>query len=189
MNIYIVRHGSEIPGYRGGWSSFSLSEAGIAEAEAAGEYFKAEAAEKIDCVYSSDLNRARQTAEIIADKAGAPVVYIKNFREVNNGSLSGMENETAERLYPGLYWKNLGWNESYPAGESPAEFYKRVKNEWQVFQHDVRLKGKDAVLVTHGGVIQVIFSLLRGEKYTNTQNSVSVGNGDIIKIEYSSKSI
>ncbi|MCD7723863.1 MAG: histidine phosphatase family protein [Clostridiales bacterium] len=189
MKIFIIRHGSDIPGYRGGWSSFGLSEDGVAQAGAAAEYFKTEAQAEIDCIYSSDLTRARQTAEIIAGATGVSVVYLKAFREVNNGALSGMENETAKRLFPNIYWKTLGWNERYPGGESPAEFYARIKNAWFSFKNDVQLKGKDVILVTHGGVMQVIYSLLGGVKYTNSESCVPLGSCDIIKVEYSSKSL
>ena len=74
-------------------------------------------------IYSSDLPRAVQTAEPIAAALNLPIIALKQFREVNNGDLAGMKNDIANSKYPGLYWDTIEWEEHYPNGESPKEFF------------------------------------------------------------------
>ncbi|MDE6412330.1 MAG: histidine phosphatase family protein [Eubacterium sp.] len=185
MYIYIVRHGHETDGFRGGWSQLGLDDIGIKQAEDLAAFFKESYKNiKISSIYSSDLNRALQTATIISNSIGVSVTALKSFREVNNGVLAGMLNETANELYPNLFWRGLEWEQNYPNGESPKEFYNRIKSEWENFLKTVKANDENVILVTHGGVIQIIFSLLKNTKYSNKNNYISIGCCDMIRIEY-----
>ena len=83
---------------------------------------------KVNTIYAKyiqdDLKRARQTAQIIADKLSVPIEFISDFREVDNGELAGMDNYLADEKYPNLYWRKLNWDEHYPNGESQRSFTK-----------------------------------------------------------------
>lgn len=81
--------------------------------------------------------------------------------------LAGMANERADKEYPGLYWRTLDFDEHYPGGESPHEFYDRISAAWGDLVTSVRGSGKDAALVTHGGVINVIMHIIDGIPYSN----------------------
>ena len=184
MTVFLARHGNELGGFRGGWSAHGLDALGIQQAEALAEFLaNNQNAFMIQRIYSSDLNRALQTAQTVANRLGLPVTEKSGFREVNNGVLAGMANEEADKLYPNLYWKGLGWEEKYPNGESPKEFYKRIADEWKGFLSEVKSEDKNALLITHGGVIQVILSILKGEKYSNRKSFGSVSCCDLLKIE------
>ena len=84
----------------------------------------------IQKIISSDLKRAKQTAEIINGELKLPIEYTEKLREMNNGKIAGMLNEEVEKLYPGLYYNTLAIDEKYPGGESPLDFYKRIKNSF-----------------------------------------------------------
>lgn len=184
MIIFLVRHGEEICGFRGGWSSTELAFEGIRQAEGLAEYFfNMQNEYNIKKIYSSDLKRAVQTAEKVSEKLDIPVVFKRNFREVNNGDLAGLDNEKADIIYPNLYWKKLGWNENYPNGESPADFFERVSTAWNDFLKTVKKENENVILVTHGGVIQIILSILKHEKYSNNNSYGNISCCDIIKIE------
>lgn len=184
MTVFLARHGNELGGFRGGWSSHGLDEVGARQAEALSEYLlENQSVYNIQKIYSSDLTRALQTAKTVADRLGLPVVKKSGFREVNNGVLAGMANDEADRLYPGLYWKGLGWEEKYPKGESPKDFYGRVSNEWRNFLEEIKSEDINILLITHGGVLQVILSILKGERYSNRKSFGSVSCCDLIKIE------
>lgn len=184
ITVFLARHGNESGGFRGGWSSHGLDALGMRQAEALAEYlFENQSVHNIQKIYSSDLTRAMQTAKAVADRLGLPVIEKSGFREVNNGVLAGMVNEEADRLYPGLYWKGLGWEEKYPKGESPKDFYSRISSEWRAFLEEVKSEDKNVLLITHGGVIQIILSILKGERYSNGKSFGSVSCCDIIKIE------
>ncbi|MCH5317126.1 MAG: histidine phosphatase family protein [Eubacterium sp.] len=184
MTVFLARHGNELGGFRGGWSSHGLDEIGIQQATALAEYLVAnQSVYNIQKIYSSDLTRATQTAKAVADRLGLPVIEKSGYREVNNGDLAGMANDEADRLYPNLYWKGLGWEEKYPNGESPKDFYGRISAEWKSFLSEIRSEDKNVLLITHGGVIQVILSILKGERYSNRKSFGSVSCCDLIKIE------
>lgn len=93
--IYLIRHGKDDDTIRGGWSNHGLTGEGVKQAENLANKLLAEGV-RFDCIYSSDLARAKQTAYIIADTLNVPVVLSKAFREVNNGVLAGMKNDEAK---------------------------------------------------------------------------------------------
>ena len=184
MTVFLARHGNEPGGFRGGWSSHGLDELGARQAEELAEYLlENQSDHDIQMIYSSDLPRALQTANAVADKLRLPVVEKSGFREVNNGDLAGMANDEADKLYPDLYWKRLAWEEKYPNGESPKDFYGRISNEWKDFLEEIKRGNKNVLLVTHGGVLQIILSILKGERYSNRKSFGSVSCCDLIKIE------
>ena len=161
--IYLIRHGQDDETVRGGWSNAPLTEVGIQQAE--------ELAKKLDelnisRIYSSDLRRSMQTAEILGIYLNIKVEPIPDFREVNNGDLAGMKNDEALIRYPGLFWNQLKWEERYPGGESPKEFFERISGAWDNFTKD---QTEDVVLVTHGGVINVISAILQNKQYNNRE--------------------
>lgn len=178
MKIYLVRHGADDNTVRGGWSNYPLTDEGIKQSLKLAEKLKADKcnAEKI-C--SSDLLRAKQTAAILAKHLNLKIEYNQGFREVNNGDLAGMNNDLADKLYPGLFWKNLEWERQYPNGESPRQFYERVKSAWNNL---IKTDYKSIILVTHGGVINVILHIINGEEYSNKGHSYKVGNADYIEV-------
>lgn len=180
MKIYLIRHGKDPEGFRGGWSPYPLTEEGLAQAEKLAE----SVGFPVDAIYSSDLPRAMQTAIPLAEKYKLPILERPEFRETNNGELAGMQNELALLRYPGLFWNTLDWEQSYPGGESPREFYERIRTAWVNFQHEVKENQKNAVLVTHGGVIQVIRCILTGQPYSNKGKYEKVEYTQVITLEY-----
>lgn len=168
MKIYITRHAQDDDSVRGGWSENSLTDLGVLESNSlADELSKNQNSYDIGKIYSSDLLRARQTAEIISDKLSVGVEYISGFREVNNGDLAGMDNILADEKYPHFYWRKLDWNKHYPNGESPKEFYERVSNTWAKFIKEVSSFNQNVLLVTHGGVINIIKCIISKTEYSN----------------------
>ena len=112
-----------------------------------------------------------------------PVIETPQFRETNNGVLAGMDNELAKRLYPGLYWSALDWEQSYPEGESPCAFYTRIRDAWYAFKKQIQSVGGDVILVTHGGVINVIRCIESGIQYSNKSNPFPTSNAETVEIE------
>ena len=183
MICYLVRHGKDDDTVRGGWSQQSLTDAGKAQADELASFVQRSDL-GIKHIYSSDLLRAIQTAQSVADKLHLPSVPMPEFREVNNGDLAGMKNDLASKLYPGLYWNTLGWEQRYPGGESPKEFYERIRTAWDAFQKMALAQNENVLLVTHGGVINVILSIVNGEKYSNKTSMRKIRNTELITLEY-----
>lgn len=182
MNIYLVRHGDDDERYRGGWSELPLIEEGIKKCERLGEYLYNHKDEfKIEKIISSDLKRARMTADIINKKLNVPIVYDERLRENNNGVLAGMLNEKAIKEYPNIYFSNLEYDERFPDGESPKEFFERIKKAFS----DIIDENKDIdnlMLVTHAGVISIIYHVINNLKWTNKVKALKIGKTSISKI-------
>ena len=185
MICCLVRHGKDDDTVRGGWSQQPLTDEGeVQAAELA--VFVQKSGLGIQQVYSSDLLRAMQTAQIVADSLRLPIVPKPEFREVNNGDLAGIKNELAAEQYPGLYWNTLAWEQQYPGGESPKEFYERIRCAWDVLQKDILERNENVMLVTHGGVMHVILSIVKGEIYSNQASPRKIRNAELIALKYQS---
>lgn len=180
MKIYIVRHGQDDDSVRGGWSDCPLIDLGVQQSnKLADELLKNKDKYNIGKIYSSDIVRARQTADIIATKLNLPVELSPEFREVNNGLLAGLDNHIAEEKYPNLYWRKLDWEEHYPNGESPKEFYERISIALRNLLNSLVDYDKNVLLVTHGGVINIIKCVTNGVEYSNKYKYQSVPSAEI----------
>ncbi|WP_440117761.1 histidine phosphatase family protein [Paenibacillus sp. QZ-Y1] len=127
MKIFLVRHGMDEEGYRGGWSQRGLIEQGIIQSERLGDYLYHHLEQfNINTVISSDLPRAVQTAKELEKRLNIKGDYLKDWREMNNGDLAGMPNKEAEVKYAGVYFNTLGMDTPFPGGESPRSFYNRI---------------------------------------------------------------
>lgn len=188
MICYLVRHGKDDETVRGGWSQHSLTDEGIQQANMLGDYIAGNLdALAVKHIFTSDLPRAMQTAQIIGNKLDLPVIACPQFREVNNGELAGMKNELALVRYPGLFWNQLGWEQCYPGGESPRQFYERIASAWELFSEKIRTGNGNVLLVTHGGVIHVILSMIAGRMYTNTALHRHIQHAEMIAVAFDGK--
>ena len=183
MTCYLIRHGRDDDSVRGGWSSSPLTDEGILETEALAQRIFNSRDMNIARIFSSDLPRAKQTAEIISSKIDLDIEFLPQFRETNNGALAGMKNVLAAQKYPNLYWNTLEWNECYPDGESPHQFFDRISSAWKDFKQSLKGLDGNVILVTHGGVINVIWHIENDIKYSNKSKPFSIGPSEFITIE------
>ena len=168
MKILFVRHGKDSAQHRGGWSQLDLLPEGKREAEALADYL---AQHKEDYhftkIITSDLKRAETTATILAETLQLPLEKERDLRETNNGDLAGMLNSEADQKFPHLYFRSLAMDEHYPNGESPREFYQRIKTWFQLFLQENNDSAETQIVVTHGGVINIIYHLVNKREWTN----------------------
>ena len=183
MICYLVRHGKDDDTLRGGWSDAPLTAEGVSQIHRLARRIITDSTMGVGRIYSSDLPRARQTADILSNALGLAVEERPEFRETNNGVLAGMKNTVAAERYPGLYWSALAWDERYPGGESPHEFFARIEKAWYGFKTMLGKLDCNAILVTHGGVITAIQCIENGVQYTNKANPYPVRHGEMVKIQ------
>lgn len=165
-SIIIVRHGEDEQNKLGGWSDNKLTNKGINQIVQTSHELK-EIINKDFIVISSDLNRAKQSALIIEEELKVSVVYDKQFRETNNGDFKNMNKDEFFEKHRNYTFADLHMDQSYPGGESPKEFYDRIKEAFIDLNN--KYKNKDVLLITHNGVYGVIKSLLEGVKWSNKQ--------------------
>jgi len=166
--ILLVRHGeTELNSAERYWghSDVKLSPLGLKQAERLGDRL---AAERIDAVYSSDLQRALVTAKTIASRHRLDVTTCAELREINFGELEGLNFEEISQLFPEFTtkWKvERSTDIEFPGGESFNELHNRVG----IFAGRLeKHKAEETVLiVAHAGVLRsLICQLMRmGPQY------------------------
>ncbi len=191
MKVLFIRHGKDDDRYRGGWSNLDLTPEGTEQAKLLAEYLKENNREyRIRQIISSDLPRAMSTARFISAELDLPVQQEFQLREMNNGDLAGMPNEEALERYPGLFFRTLEMNEPYPNGESPDDFFMRIKKWFDGLTAKYKNTDENIIVVTHGGVINIIYYLVNGLEWSNKSRvfkaancSIHVLNTDTMKFE------
>jgi len=184
VNIYFVRHGKEEEGFRGGWSQRGLTDEGKNQSQRlANHLYKYREMFNFTRMISSDLNRAKETAFLIGEKFKMKPELNQEWRENNNGVIAGMPNEEVERIFPGLYFATLGIDGKFPGGESPREFLNRIRYSFNKLRDEVVQKNEDVLVVTHGGVINIIYHLIKDIEWTNKNESFKFQNASIHKVE------
>ena len=125
-----------------GWADPPLNDAGRAQARALAEQLQET---PFDAVYSSDLRRAHETAEIVAAPHGVPVISDPGLREIDVGSWSGLTHAEIEERFPGG---------ERPDGETREQHLERVL---QAAERIARANpNRRILLVTHGGTMRAL---------------------------------
>lgn len=121
------------------------------------------AREPMAAVYASDLTRARQTAEPIAQALGLPLRTEPLLRERHYGAFEGQDHEALARDHGEAYarWRARDPDFALPGGgESLRSFDARVQAALQrLVQHH---PGQRVVAVTHGGVLDCVYRIAAG---------------------------
>lgn len=177
MKIIFVRHGKDDNRFRGGWSNIDLIPKGAEEAKLLAEHLKENKDfYNISYIVSSDLLRTMTTADFISAELNLPVLKDSRIREINNGDLSGMLNDEALIRYPGLFFNTLEMNEPYPNGESPNDFYLRIKMWFESFVARYNNINGNVMVVTHSGVINIIYHIVKNIKWSNKSPFFKISN-------------
>ncbi len=155
--IYLLRHGAIAPVARRtfiGQSDVPLSALGFEQARAWQTYFQPILPPTI---VTSDLQRCRHTAGIIAGQFSNRITVRKALREISLGQWEGVALEDIQKQYP-RQWELRGRNLKEfrpPQGESFGDLHRRA---WPVFEAICRHSSSDVLIVTHAGVIRVILA-------------------------------
>ena len=161
--LLLARHGETDWNRDGRWqghSNTSLNARGREQARGLAD----ELTEEIDVVYSSDLARARETAEIVADRLGLDIRLDPRLRERGFGSWEGLtRSEIEERDAEGL----ARWLAGQGHGADDAEPFDAFAERMHGFLGDVldRHPGERVLVIAHGGSIRVLHALALGLDY------------------------
>jgi probable phosphoglycerate mutase len=150
--LILIRHGqseNRVRGLVGGWTDAALTELGRQQAQRTGQMLASLLTNAPFQLYSSDLARARETAEIIGQCVSCPPILVRELRELDPGIAANQPIAEAAQLQLPVTEPVLDWI-PYPQAES-----------WRMMQNRVvsfleRLAQQDegiAVLVAHGSVI------------------------------------
>lgn len=147
--ILLLRHGQSEWNALGRWQGHAdppLTALGRAQALAASRSLGT-----LDAVVASDLQRARDTAGIVADQLGVgPVAIDSRLRERDAGEWTGLTRTEIDERFPGY----LEDGRRPPGWEDAETLAGRVIAALHDLRHAV--PGGDVVAVTHSGVIRAI---------------------------------
>lgn len=154
LNIFLMRHGKpELP-YGGrlfyGRTDYPLSEEGERCASAMAEQLREI---KFDRVISSDLTRARRTAELAVPERGCDIEIVPALREINLGDWEGRSFDEVRHEWDELYEKRGASFDSVPPpnGESFLDLQARASEAFEKILSESR--SGTILVVAHGGVI------------------------------------
>jgi probable phosphoglycerate mutase len=136
-----------------------LNATGLAQAARVAERL---AADRHDALFSSDLQRARETAAPLSAAWRLAPVSLLGFREQNFGVLEGLDVPTIQARYPDLWQRWLEHRADYalPGGESLRQFHTRVLAA--VHELAAAHAGARLAVVTHGGVLDMLWRSAHG---------------------------
>lgn len=161
LTIHLVRHGETDWNREGrlqGWTDVPLNPTGIEQARAAAS---ALGSRSIGMIVSSDLSRARATAELIATTAGVKVETDPALRERRYGVAEGQLRVDLDRQFGGRFAER--WDDpdfAFERGETRRELYERLGRFLTALL--VRPANQEIVLVSHGGSLHVARGFLEG---------------------------
>lgn len=120
------------------------------------------AGERVDLLLSSDLQRARQTALPLERTLARTAQVQPGFREQGFGVLEGLDVPTIKTRHPELWAQWLRHDADYalPSGESVRQFHARVLAALRDLAREHA--GKTLLLVTHGGVLDMLWRTAHG---------------------------
>jgi len=160
--IILIRHGEtewNSQQRMQGHCNSDLSAEGRDQIQALGKWMKNVS---FDHIYSSDSQRAQQTAKAITQYSGHKLQLDQRIREKNLGVFEGLTSDEARGRFPDVYhlFKTAGRNYVIDKGESTQQLLDRSLE----FIEDIRLRHPDqrVVMVTHGGVVRVLMKYTLG---------------------------
>lgn len=178
LHVALIRHGptewNETGRFQGS-TDLALSESGRAHALAIASALGADGFRK---VYSSDLQRARETARALADAHGVPLAEDSRLREFDFGRWEGLTWDEIVAHEPELARRPRSAARYYrpPGGES----FEQVRRRVRAFLDDLIAKGESPVaVVTHAGALHAFCAELELETTRFTPGGITrVAIGD-----------
>ena len=170
-NIITVQHTQSVHhtnGMVGSWTDWELTEMGKQHADNIGKKLKTELAGKDVIIYSSDLIRAKQTAESIASHLGITPILRAELRERNLGKCCG---KTVQWLRENIECQeNTIDDRLFSDAESRRDEWNRLKPFFDSIMAD---DSENIIIVSHGDLLSVFNAMFLG------LNVESINNGEI----------
>ncbi len=155
--LLVVRHGDAEYGHpsvlsdEGGW----LSAAGREQVRELADSLRER---NIARVYTSRLERAIESGQLVAEVLGVDVVAVEGLAEFSVGALAGRRHDDPELASVFKAWMHGDERRFIPGGESGATVMRRYREALQGIADQHR--GETVVVVSHGGVMSFVLPRL-----------------------------
>lgn len=162
MKLFLVRHGEtewNVKGFFQGRKDIPLNELGKNQADLLAK--KLSSLPPFDKVFSSPLTRAFETARLIAEQNGAPLIEDSRLLEINHGAWEGKHSTEIEKRWPGQLelWHSQPEKVQMPGGESLRDVADRIR---PFFDELWGTQLGQVCVVTHDAVLKVAFCSFLG---------------------------
>ena len=158
--IITIQHTQSIHhtnGMVGSWTDWDLSELGVQQAKRIGEKLKSELSGKTFVMYSSDLKRAKQTAEYIGANLGISPILRTELRERNLGRCCG---KSIKWLRGNIEMQEKTIDDKlFSDAESRRDEWNRLK---PFFDEIMSNDKENIIIVSHGDLLSVFNSMFLG---------------------------
>ncbi|MCH5194312.1 MAG: histidine phosphatase family protein, partial [Oscillospiraceae bacterium] len=139
------------------WTDWELTETGKQQADNIGKNLKAELAGKDLIMYSSDLLRAKQTAQIVAEHLGITPIYKSELKERNLGKCCG---KSVQWLRENIECQEKTIDDRlFSDAESRRDEWNRLKPFFDAIMSD---DSENIIIVSHGDLLSVFNSMFLG---------------------------
>ena len=156
-------------GMVGSWTDWELSDFGKEQAENIGKNLAEELSEKY-VIYSSDLLRAKQTAEIVGKHLGVEPIFKTELRERNLGEAVG---KSVEWLRKNMEKPERTVDDRlFPSAESRREEWNRLK---PFFDEITSNEEEYIIIVSHGDLLSVFNAMWLGLSVESLEKSELFG--------------
>jgi broad specificity phosphatase PhoE len=138
----------------------------------------------IDKIYSSDLGRAYSTTVEITKHIRKPIVKDQLLREINLGCWEGMTPVEVDEKFDGGYqrWLKKPSSCRIPEGEQIEKFRRRITG--RIREIAVENKGKDVLIVTHGGAITALLADWLGADFDKILLHLQIDNTSLTIVDH-----
>ena len=142
---------------------------------------------QFDVLYSSDLQRAANTASAVEEKFGVKAIIDQQLRERHLGALQGLTIEEGPQFKPDLWAIHLGrdLDHSLEGGESIKQFANRIHTALENIR--IQHAGKTILLVSHGGALDMMYRLA-SKQSLESEKAVAVPNASLNWISHNGHS-
>lgn len=184
MILYLMRHGATDWNTKGrvqGWKDTALSDLGIQQVHRAVLALKDE---NFQAIFSSDLKRAKKSADILSVALDLPIHCSKRLREMNFGKAEGIKKTDLEAKFSYTYqaFNDIKNPEryaiGYPEGETIGEVQQRFMKFISKLLEDKKLQS--VLIVTHGMLVRIFTEMC-------LKKTIRLDNGSVLKITYDEK--
>lgn len=178
--FYLIRHGESLANQQNrlcGHADWDLTDLGREQARRTAQLLRSV---PVDVILSSDLLRAKHTAQAVAELKGLPVQTDPGFREIFVGPWEGQLEADVKAKEPELL---AAWRQELkhvPGGESVEALYDRVRAALD--RAAEQYAGKHIVVATHATPIRVLTCVFSGRPLSDAVHIHPASNASVTKI-------
>ena len=180
--VFVARHGETDWNREGRWQGHGgpgLNDHGRGQAHALAQRLRSA---QLEALYTSDLDRARQTAEIVAAAIGLEPVPEPGLREVDNGDWRGLTREQVRDRNPQGYQRWLEGGSGWAGGETYEDMHARVVATLERLAA-AHPEGR-ILLVAHGGTVRAAVAHAVGLQSHDRRHINGAANCSLTSIEH-----